>query len=178
VDSVYNRVVDKRLAVLDTSFWSGAVHVGVDAYLPLFFARPLSVPTAVVREIERLGQPSSPRLREDQQRCRLWLEDGRLLIVDPVRPYGRFGAGEAASLGLALEQPGAVLLVNEVRCYVEAVRLGVHPVAVSEVVVRLARSGIIAGTRAASMLDLLEETTGTTILERARRAIAEGGAPE
>jgi hypothetical protein len=87
--------------VLDTSFGSGAVHVGVDAYLPLFFERPMQVPSAVVREAERRTARASTRIRENQQRFRLWLEDGRLRIDDPVTRYPLFGPGEAASSGPA-----------------------------------------------------------------------------
>ncbi len=163
--------------MLDTSFWSAAVHVGIDAYLPLFFARPILVPGAVVGEIDRAGQ-STPRLREEQQRFRLWREDGRLVLADPVRPYGRFGSGEAACIGLALARAGLMLLVNEVRCYVEAGRLGLRAVAVPEVIVRLARDGRIAPNRAEILLERLEDTTSPQILAEARRAVAgEGMAP-
>lgn len=172
---VYNCTVSPPQAVLDTSFWSAAVHVGVDAYLPLFFARPMLVPKAVVREIERVGEGSTGRLREDQQRFRLWLEDGRLWVWDPRRAYPRFGAGEAACLGLALEQRALALLINEAKGYAEAGRTGLTAFTVPGIVARLAREGRISRQRAQVMLDVLEDTTGADIVDRARGAIAEGG---
>ncbi|MBX6378749.1 MAG: hypothetical protein IRY95_09415 [Clostridia bacterium] len=154
------------MAVLDTSFWTAAVHVGVDAYLPLFFAMPILVPSAVRAEIEREGSESR-RLREDQQRFRLWLEDGRLAVADPAKPHSLLGRGEAACLGLAQERR-LVLLVNERRGYVEAKRLGIRAVTVPEIVVRLAKGERISVNKARSMLDVLEETTADAIIALAR----------
>lgn len=176
---VYNRIVSKHgvVAVVDTSFWSAAVHVGVDAYLPIFFDRPLLAPTAVIREVEREGRPDNPRLREDQQRFRVAMEDGRIARRDPTQPYRLFGPGEAACLGLAIEL-GAVLLVNEAAAYREAGRLGLRAVTVPEMVVRLAQRGHISKRRAHAMLDVLAETTSDAIIEQARRAVdKEASAP-
>lgn len=159
----------KPSAVLDTSFWTAAVHVGVDAYLPLYFARPILVPSAVRSEVEREGSQSR-RLREDQQRFRLWLEDRRLEVADPERPYGLFGRGEAACLGLAQER-NLILLVNERRAYAEARRLGLRAVTVPEMVVRLARDERIGLSKAHSMLDVLESTTSEAILDLARQEL-------
>ena len=168
--------MSKPAAVLDTSFWTAAVHVGVDAYLPLYFAMPILVPGAVRAEIEREGS-GSRRLREDQQRFRLWLEDGRLAVADPARSYPMLGRGEAACLGLAQER-ALVLLVNERRAYAEARRLGIRAVTVPELVVRLARDGYIGARKAHAMLDRLVNTTADAIIGIARRELdrlAEGG---
>ena len=172
---VYNDGMGLLAAVLDTSFWSAAVHVGVDAYLPLFFDRPLLAPTAVLTEIERVHQAPSPRLREEQQRFRLWVEDGRVQILDPDVPHARLGAGEAAALGLARQHPRVALLVNESAGYVEARRMGVIAITVPEVVVRLARSGMVGRARGEAMLDVLEDVTSSAIIARARQSLVAGG---
>jgi hypothetical protein len=77
------------------------------------------------------------RIREDQQRLRLRLEDRRLVIQDPITRYPLFGAGSAACVDLALVRSGLAVLVNEVKPYREAVRLGLRAIAVPEIVVRL-----------------------------------------
>lgn len=170
---VYNRIMSKPSAVMDTSFWTAAVHTGVDAYLPLYFAMPILVPTAVKDEVERHGVGGA-RLREDQQRFRLWLEDQRLECVDPVRPYGMYGRGEAACLGVAQERR-LVFLVNERRAYTEANRLGIRAVTVPEIVVRLVRDGRIAPKKGYTMLDVLADSTSDEIIETAQKAIEKGG---
>jgi len=147
----------------------------MDAYLPLFFERPLLAPTAVLAEIERVGQAPSPRPREEQQRFRLWVEDGRVQILDPTVPHIRLGAGEAAALGLARQRPSVALLVNEAAAYLEARRMGVIAITVPEMVVRLVRSGMVARARGEAMLDVLEDVTSPAIIARARQSLVEGG---
>lgn len=123
--------------------------------------------------MERAGRPSSKRLREDQQRFRLWLEDQRLEIRDPRQPYPRFGPGEAACLGLAQEEHH-VLLINEAAAYREANRIGLRTITVPEILVRLAWRGFVANAKAEAMLAALSHTTNHELLAVARQAILRG----
>ncbi len=127
--------------------------------------------------MERTVETQTPRIREDQQRFRLWLGDGRLALRDPECPYWRLGVGEAAALGLAQGMPGSVLLVNEAKGYVEAHRIGIGVVSVPAIVVRLELAGHIGLHRAVAMLNALEDTTSSVMLDRARSLLRsqEGG---
>lgn len=172
--TTYNRGM-KPAAVMDTSFWTAAVHVRVDAYLPLFFARPILVPNAVRAEIEREGDPENSRwLQEDRQRFRLWLEDGRVRIVDPAKPYRLYGPGEAACLGLALERGDLWILVNDRRPYEEALRLGLQAASVPELILQLVIWEKIPRFKAESMLDVLEDanTVSPGLIEMVREQLS------
>jgi len=65
------------------------------------------------------------------------------------------------------------VLVNEVKAYVEAGRIGLRAIAVPEIIVRLVREGHIAPVRGLTMLDVLHETTSPLIIRTAKLAIGE-----
>lgn len=114
------------------------VAVGADAYLTDLFAIPMWVPDAVVQEVEA-ANPSAPRrvyLR--QQRLREALRHGDIVVRNPTRPYERYGPGEAACIGLAIET-GCELLINDYRPYRDALtRLGLNVMSVADFIAILA----------------------------------------
>ncbi len=168
---VYNRIMD--LATVDTSFWSAAVAVGVDAYLYGLFASPLYMPEAVIAEVMAPHPAVPSRIYPRQVRLKLAMEDGRVLQRDPARPYWRFGKGEAASIGLALET-GCYLLMNDLRPYREAIGIGLSVLCLPDIVAILATRNVVAARTALNWLDALRDTVGTALIDAVVDVI-EGG---
>ncbi len=152
-------------AVIDASFWSAAVALGADAYLADLFAIPMWMPGAVVGEIEA-PNPSAPRrIYLRQQRLREALRHGDIVVREPVRPHERFGPGEAACIGLALET-GCELLINDYRPYGEALtRLGLDVLSVADFIAILAGRGTVAQNTALTWLDQLRDTVSDALVE-------------
>lgn len=162
----YNRSKVKRLeAVIETSFWSPACRVGLDAYLWDFYARPIWVPQAVVEEVT--GPQRQPWVSVDQRRMELALEDERLALPRiSYKPYPQFGKGERHAIGLA-SALHAVLLINDHRPYRVARGLGIDVVSVPEFVVLLCRAKTINVARSQVLLDQIRDVTAPALVERA-----------
>lgn len=139
--------------------------LGADAYLTDLFAVPMWMPDAVIQEIEA-PNPSAPRrvyLR--QQRLREALRHGDVVVRNPTRPHERYGSGEAACIGLALET-GCELLINDYRPYAEALtRLGLDVLSVADFIAILAGRGTVGENTALAWLDQLRDTVSDALVE-------------
>lgn len=159
-------------AVVDTSFWSAACHLGLEAFLYELFSRPLYMPDAVVEEVLRQTPGKPRRVYPYQQRLKIALEDGRIARRNPAEPYDRFGTSERACIGLALEQR-CILLINDYRPYDAARRLGIAVMSVPELAVVLAGAGIMATRTARIHLDTLRDRTSDALIEMALGVLCE-----
>ncbi len=168
----YNSIMQR--AVVDTSFWGAAVALGVDAYLTTLFRRPLWMPRAVIDEVMAQNPEAPGRVYPRQVRLAVALEDGRVQEWDPEQPYPRFGRGEAACLGVAL-QHRCHLLLNDRRPYQEALRLGIAAVSVPEVVGILAGRGTISAHTARVWLDALRDTVAEEMIDAVERILGREG---
>lgn len=155
------------VGILDSSFWSVASRINLEAFAYDLFTRPLICPYSVEQEIF----PNTSKLvYPHQQRFRVAVEDARIAIVaDPVAVFHRFGPGEAAAIQLALDYQSsgrdAILLINDFRPYTEAVdKLKLKVMSVPELVFFLAAAGI--RTKAAALTHLAELTSANTTSPR------------
>ena len=114
----------KQTAVLDTSFWVLGHRADVLPYLFRFFT--VVVPSAVENEIQAHDPRYPQRVYGYQELFGLMKRQGVLAIRDPVQPLDQFHAGEAAALGLALDE-NLWLLVNEQRALRFARSAGSRP---------------------------------------------------
>jgi predicted nucleic acid-binding protein len=157
-------------AVIDTSFWSIACLVNLDAYIYEFYHTPIHVPPAVDAEIE------SDRLRgsivgPDRQRYRLAVQDRRLSSYGgSIQPYCEFGLGEREAIGLA-KQLGADLLINDHRPYLAAQAIGISVVSVPEMIVIVHKAELINDNMVSGMLNKIVNCTATPLVDLARNMI-------
>lgn len=160
----------KTSAVVDTSFWSAACHLGLETFLYELFIRPLVMPAQVIQEVFWQPPRKAQRVYPYQQRLKIALEDERITCRDPAEPYHRFGAGERACIGLAREE-GLILLINDYRPYDEARRLGITVMSVPELVVTLAAAGIVAVKTAQGHMETLRDRTSDELVDVAIRVL-------
>ncbi len=109
----------KKQAVLDTSFWSCAVHVSIHGYLNELFGLPVWVPPMVEEEILDNENVPPSRIYVYQKEYNLEKTDGRLIRKAPDESLDRLGDGEREAISLAHEE-NAALLINETAGYRKA----------------------------------------------------------
>lgn len=155
-------------AVLDTSAWVAAHRATVAANL--FDLFNLYVPQTVADEI-MAGNPAFPTW-EFPYATLFRILRPRVTIVpaDAVTPLSSLDAGEAAALALAQAQQ-ALVLVNEWRAIERATGLGLQPVTVPTVIVRLHLAELISRRAAHRKLDLIERITAESYIRDARHRI-------
>ena len=106
----------KRKAVMDTSFWSCAVHTGVHGYLDELFEAPVWVPRKVDREILKQDNAPVGRIYPYQKEYEIHKESGRFQVKEAREPLEHLDGGENEAIALAQEEE-AGLLINESRGY-------------------------------------------------------------
>jgi predicted nucleic acid-binding protein len=128
----------RHVAVVDTSFWSIAVRIGLVRLLLEEFR--LAVPAAVREEILH-EDPRRPRTRSDYQDVFLEIEPELVRLPDPEPQHiAGLDAGEASVIACA-QALGAIALINERRGKRVAAALGVIAIDVAQAVVLLAADG-------------------------------------
>lgn len=155
-------------AVLDTSAWVAAHRATVAANLFDLFR--LYVPQVVADEI-MAGHPSFPTWEFPYATLfRILRPQVTIVPANAVTSLPSLDAGEAAALALAQEQQ-ALVLVNEWRAIERATGLGLQPVTVPTVIVRLHLAGQISRRAAHRKLDLIERITAESYIRDARQRI-------
>lgn len=158
----------RRLAVLDTSFWTAAYRAEVIANCFDFYR--IVVPEAVEREI-LAGQRDAPKREYPYatlfRQLRNQMEQAP---PDSPSPIARFGEGEAAAISLA-GHLHARLLINERRARDHAIGQGIMTVTVPAVIVALCSQGVISHRAANRKLDLIAPITASTIVAEARQTL-------
>jgi predicted nucleic acid-binding protein len=128
----------RQVAVVDTSFWSIAVRIGLVRLLLAEFA--LAVPAAVREEILH-EDPRRPRTRSDYQDVFLEIEPELVALPNPEpHPIAGLDVGEASVIACA-QALGVIALINERRGKRVAAALGVVAIDVAQVVVLLVADG-------------------------------------
>ncbi|HHT27730.1 MAG TPA: hypothetical protein GXZ82_10830 [Firmicutes bacterium] len=170
--SVYNRSKEKLIvAVLDTSFWSLACSIHLDAYLSDFYGTPIYVPPAVDAEIDS-DSLRGPLIGPDRKRYRLTKQEGRLLCYSQTfEPYHEFGFGEREAIGLALSLD-ADLLINDHNPYMAAQALGITVVSVPEFIALVHKDRLINSEMALGMLGKISSHTAKPLIEAVNDLIA------
>lgn len=125
--------MDKRYAVLDSSFWINAHRSGLVDYLPDYF--DLVAPMQVAREIEYVS-PAVGQLSPAGETFQRWRQAGRIELQATADPVDWFHPGENAAIGLAQER-GCILLMDDQAPYHLAKRGGLPVVASADFVVLL-----------------------------------------
>ena len=95
---------------------------------------------------------------------------GSLTIRDPVQPLDQFHAGEAAALGLALDE-NLWLLVNEQRALRFARQRGLKALTVPEFIVYLYEVEVLSWHSVHDKLDRIAANTGKALMDAARQAV-------
>jgi predicted nucleic acid-binding protein len=118
----------KQSATFDSSFWINAHRSGL---LPLVIERfRLYYPPAVAAEL--LEEFSSGR-----EFWKLVREVALFEVVPELGQVTEFGPGERSAINLALERPDWLLLIDDRRPFLEAVRLGLQVLCTPVLVVQL-----------------------------------------
>lgn len=161
-------------AALDTSAWVAAHRASVAANLLDLFR--LLVPEAVAEEIIA-GNPAFPTWEYPYATLFRILRPRMTLVpAAEVPPLQVLGAGEAAALAVA-QAKGALVLVNEWRAVDHAAALGLQPITIPTVIVRLYLGGRISRKAANRKLDLISSITSAAYLADARQRILAGDLP-
>jgi predicted nucleic acid-binding protein len=150
--------VARQIAVVDTSFWSIAVRIGLVRLLLAEFA--LAVPAAVREEILH-EDPRRPRTRSDYQDVFLEIEPELVVLPDPEpHPVAGLDGGEASVIACA-QALGVIALINERRGKRVAAALGVVAIDVAQVVVLLVADGRLAVPAARGLLTRIRKLSST-----------------
>ena len=148
----------RPVAVVDTSFWSIAVRIGLVHLLLMEFA--LAVPAAVREEILH-EDPRRPRTRSDYQDVFLEIEPELVALPDPEpHPVAGLDAGEASVIGCA-QALGVIALINERRGKRVAAALGVVAIDVAKVVVLLVADDRLSVPAARGLLARIRKLSST-----------------
>ena len=124
----------KQNATLDSSFWIHSVGAGLVEQLLADFQ--LNVARAVTNELTE-DCPSGARLHN-------LMREGKIHLADPATAkITRFGPGERASINLAIENEGWILLMDDRRPFRAAEELGLGPVASPVYAASLYRRGVL-----------------------------------
>lgn len=158
----------KQTAVLDTSFWVLGHRADVLAYLFRFFT--IVVPSTVENEIQARDPRYPQRVYGYQELFGLMKQQGVLAVRDPVQPLDQFHAGEAAALGLALDE-NLWLLVNEQRALRFARQRGLKALTVPEFTVYLYEIELLSWHSVHDKLDRIAANTGKALMNVARQAV-------
>lgn len=159
----------RRLAVLETSFWTAAYRAEVAANCLDFF-HPI-VPGAVQAEL-LATQPDAPQREYPYATLfRHLRHQTRDPPADAPAPLPLFGQAEAAAISLALKLE-VELLINETRAGRYAAELGIQVVTVPALIVLLYAEEIIGSRAAHRKLELIASITTPAILESARLTLA------
>jgi hypothetical protein len=127
----------RHVAVVDTSFWSIAVRIGLVRLL----LEELRLAVPAVREEILHEDPRRPRTRSDYQDVFLEIEPELVRLPDPEpQPIAGLDAGEASVIACA-QALGGIALINERRGKRVAAALGVIAIDVAQAVVLLAADG-------------------------------------
>ncbi len=124
----------KQNATLDSSFWIHAAAGSIVEQLLEDF--DVSVPPAVVEELSE-DYSSGARLHG-------LVREGRVRVVAAASAaLERFGPGDRAAINLAIENPGWVLLMDDLRPFRAAEELSLAPVSSAVYAASLYRRGVL-----------------------------------
>ncbi len=124
----------KQNATLDSSFW---IHATAGRFVEqLLEDFDVSVPPAVAEELTE-DYPSGARLHGLVREARV-----RVVAAESAT-LERFGPGERAAINLAIENPGWVLLMDDLRPFRAAEELGLAPVSSAVYAASLYRRGVL-----------------------------------
>jgi predicted nucleic acid-binding protein len=124
----------KQIATFDSSFWINAHRSGLLSHVLASYE--LRCAPAVAAEMD----PAFPSGQEFQQRRNA----GLITVVSPtVEQIRDFGAGERATLNLALEYPDWLVLMDDHRPFREAMRLRLTAICTPVLVIALFSGGRI-----------------------------------
>src|SRR4029079_17387104 len=115
----------------------------------------LVTPPAVYREVGRTDLLSTlaalPWIHVENP------EAGRLRALMREEPFQRLGPGEQEVLALALQQPGAVVLMNDNQARRQALRLNLEAVNILALLLPCKLSSVIYREKVGQLVDLLRE---------------------
>jgi len=124
----------KQNATLDSSFWIHAAAGSIVEQLLEDF--DVWVPPAVAEELSE-DYPSGARIHRLVREGRV-----RVLAAESAK-LERFGPGERAAINLAIENPGWVLLMDDLRPFRAAEELGLAPVSSAVYAASLYKRGVL-----------------------------------
>ena len=155
-------------ASLDTSFWNMASQIGVTPYLFSFFH--IHYCQAVRNEIITTDPNETTLIYPQAMAFLVAEEDGRLQRQEPQHSLGRFGAGEAHAMAMALET-NWVLLINDSRPLAFARSLGIACVSVPGFCAMLYTQGRITYSATEGYLKRLSTTTSYILISEAKQIL-------
>lgn len=138
----------KQNASVDASFWinicAGNIAEFVSDYFDLF--APNVVAAEIRYPLDTLGMTTQTAVLFN-----MWVQQGKIILQDPIRPVDWFQQGENAAIALAIEQQ-YILLMDDANPYHRAKAAGLGVIGSSEFAVFLYDKGRISYEKSADAI--------------------------